>query len=184
MSDLFDGQTADTEAEARALRAGPRRVPMYKILGGDIVDLCLAAGSNRTGIGVVGFSMGGHWAVWLSQRPEYNVAATVLYYAARAGDFSACASGIIAHFAAQDAWVSPRARKNMERAVRKSGCDYTGYDYPRTRHWFAESACPAQFDAPAACRALGRDLRHFGRTLKIGDWTQGRRATGPCQNCR
>lgn len=99
LADLFEGQTANTQVDARKLRANPRRMPMYKKLGADIASLSDMAGSKRTRIGVVGFSMGGHWAVWLSQIPQYNVAATILYYAARAGDLSHCKAGILAHFA-------------------------------------------------------------------------------------
>lgn len=47
---------------------------MYRALGADIASLSDMAGSDRTKIGVVGFSMGGHWDVWLSQRPQYNIA--------------------------------------------------------------------------------------------------------------
>jgi carboxymethylenebutenolidase len=165
LADLFDGRTAETEARAKALRAGPRRIPMYKTLGADIEALRAAVGPNRAQIGVVGFSMGGHWAVWLSQRPEYDVAATVLYYAVRAGDFSRCRSGNIAHFADHDAWVSASARRTMERAIGRSGCEYRAYDYPQTRHWFAESARPAEFDRRAAHLALDRDLGHLDRHL-------------------
>ncbi|MGB5559927.1 MAG: dienelactone hydrolase family protein [Paracoccaceae bacterium] len=165
LADLFDGRTAETEAEARALRARHRRTPMYKTLGADISSLRVAVRSNKARIGVVGFSMGGHWAVWLSQRPEYNVAGTVLYYAARAGDFSNCRSGIMAHFADHDPWVNASARRNMERAIRKSGCEYRAYDYPETQHWFAESARPAEFDERAAHLALDRDLGHLERNL-------------------
>jgi pimeloyl-ACP methyl ester carboxylesterase len=77
-ADLFDGKTAETEADANALRAAPRRIPIYKALGTDIASLRAEAGRNRTRLSVVGFSMGGHWAVWLSQRPEYNVAASAI----------------------------------------------------------------------------------------------------------
>ena len=166
LADLFEGQIANTEAEARALRAQSRRTPMYKTLGADIVCLSYMAGSSINKIGVVGFSMGGHWAVWLSQRPEYNIAATVLYYAARAGDFSHCKAGILAHFAERDPWVSAAGRRNMERAILKSGCDYEAFDYPGTEHWFAESDRTSEFNANAANLALGRDLRHFGQLLK------------------
>lgn len=163
LADLFHGQVATTQAEARRLRALPRRTPMYKTLGADLAALRAMAGSDKVGVGTVGFSMGGHWAVWLSQRPEYDIAATVLYYAARAGDFSRCRAGITAHFAENDPWVSPSARKNMERAIHKSGCRYDAFDYPGTQHWFAEAARPTEFDAAAAKLALDRDLRHFQR---------------------
>lgn len=166
LADLFDGQIARTEAEARKLRARPRRTPMYKTLGADISSLRVRAGSKKVRIGTVGFSMGGHWAVWLSQRPEYNVAASVLYYAARAGSFANCKASIIAHFAERDRWVSASARRNMERALNKSGCEYEAYDYPGTQHWFAELARHAEFDGSAARLALRRDLLHFEKNLK------------------
>ena len=167
LADLFDGKTAETEAEAKALRAAPRRIPMYRTLGTDIASLRAEAGSNSTRLGLVGFSMGGHWAVWLSQRPEYNVVATVLYYAARGGDFSNCRSNIIAHFAEQDTWVSASARKTMERAIGKSGCAYRAHDYPQTQHWFAELARVAEFDERAARLALDRDLGHLEGNLIV-----------------
>lgn len=166
LADLFGGQVAKTESEARELRALPRRTPMYKTLGADIAALRVMAGSNTVGIGTVGFSMGGHWAVWLSQRPRYDIAATVLYYAARAGDFSNCKAGIIAHFAERDPWVSVRARKGMERAIHNSGCDYKAFEHPGTQHWFAETGRPAEFDGSAAKLALERDLLHFGKQFK------------------
>lgn len=166
LADLFDGETADTESEARALRARPRRVPIYKTLAADIAALRERAGSADARIGLVGFSMGGHWAVWLSQRSEYAVAATSLYYAARGGSYAECKAGIIAHFAERDPWVSASARRGMEHAIRQAGCGYEAFDYPRTGHWFAETAQAGAYDASAARQALDRDLRHFETHLK------------------
>ncbi|MCB1686335.1 MAG: dienelactone hydrolase family protein [Pseudomonadales bacterium] len=166
LTDLFDGQTARTEARARQLRASSRRTPMYRTLGADIASLRSIADFDNIRTGIVGFSMGGHWAVWLSQRPEYDVTATVLYYAARAGDFSHCRSSVLAHFAEQDPWVSTSARKNMERAISKSGCSYRACDYPGTEHWFAETERSAEFNGAAARLALKRDLHHFDQNLK------------------
>ena len=161
LSDLFDGRTARTEAEAKGLRAAPRKSPMYKTLTADLDALRRATGTARPKVGVVGFSMGGHWAVWLSQRPEYAISATILYYAARGGSFRDCHAAILAHFAETDPWVSAGARKTMERAIRNGGCPYEAHAYPGTRHWFAETDRPAEYDRHSAHMARDRDLDHL-----------------------
>lgn len=158
LADLFDGQVASTAAEAKALRARPRKRPMHRTLSADLETLRETERGGPMKLGVVGFSMGGHWAVWLAQRPEYRIVATVLYYAARGGSFDHSRSDFLAHFADRDDWVSSGARKRMERAIGASGGRYQGYDYPGTRHWFAESERHGEFDASSARRALDRDL--------------------------
>lgn len=109
--------------------------------------------------------MGGHWAIWLSQRPEFQVAATVLYYAARGGSFEKCQAKILAHFAESDDWVRSTARKSMERAINGSGCAYQSHDYPGTTHWFTETDRSAEYDASCARQALERDIEFLRATL-------------------
>jgi carboxymethylenebutenolidase len=163
LPDLFAGRTARTEAQGRALRAAPRGQPMYRTLEAGLARL----GTDAPGLplAVVGFSMGGHWAVWLCQRREYALAATILYYAARAGDFTQSHSAIQAHLAADDPWVSPAARRGMERAIAKAHAPYIAWDYPGTGHWFAETDRPDAYDAPAAKAALARDLAFLDGSL-------------------
>jgi carboxymethylenebutenolidase len=161
--DLFDGATADSEVEARRLRARNRRVPRYRLLEAGL-DRLRAGASDALPVGVVGFSMGGHWAVWLAQRPEYRLAAAVLYYAARAGEFTS-ATSYLAHFADDDPWVSSAGRAKMEAAIRRAGCGYTAYEYPGCPHWFAERDRGDSYDEDAAQLALSRDVDHLARAL-------------------
>ena len=115
---------------------------------------------------VVGFSMGAHWAVWLAQHPDPPVSAVVLFYAVRGGDLSAASAPVLAHFAAADEFVSVAARGAMERAVARRGLHYESFDYPGTRHWFAEPAAP-WYDAGAAGLAMRRSsdfLRQVDQT--------------------
>ncbi len=155
-ADLYDGAIAETEEEARNLRA-QRREPAYKRLRRNIDELVALDRTAGRSPAVVGFSMGGHWAVWLAQHPDPPVSAVALYYAARAGDFSDATAPVLAHFAATDDFVSASARRNMERAITERGLAYCAHDYPATGHWFAESA-HAAFDARAAGLACERTV--------------------------
>ena len=154
--DLFGGRVAASEVEARALRSARRREPAYRALHRALRELAeLGDGHDPS---VVGFSMGGHWAVWLAQHPDPPVRSVVLYYAARAGDFSAATAPARAHFAETDDFVSATARHRMELAIGARGLRYEAHDYPGTEHWFAESD-RAAFQANAAQLALNRTAR-------------------------
>jgi carboxymethylenebutenolidase len=111
---------------------------------------------------VLGFSMGAHWAVWLLQHPNPPVSVAALFYGARGGDFSTATAPVMAHFADEDDFVSTTARRGMERAIASQGLSYTSFDYPGTRHWFAESAHPS-FDPEATELALHRTVEFLSR---------------------
>ena len=156
-ADIYGGATATTEAEVRQLRQRKRSEPIYRTL-----QRCLqllASDEQSTGLApaVLGFSMGAHWAVWLAQHPSPPVGAVALVYGARGGDFSAATAPVLSHFAEVDEFVSPAARRTMERAIAGQDLSYTAFEYPGTRHWFAESAHPS-FDSDAAELAISRTI--------------------------
>ncbi|MCC6947499.1 MAG: dienelactone hydrolase family protein [Bradyrhizobiaceae bacterium] len=167
LADLFDGRTAADVRQATHLRRAPRKEPMYKTLIRNIDELRAVDGTHPA-IGVVGFSMGGHWAVWLSQRPDLPIGATVLYYAARAGSFRGSRSSYLAHFAENDSWVSRASRRKMEAEIAKAGRSYTAFDYPGTAHWFAETDRRAEHAPDAAAVALERTIKYLKKTLREG----------------
>ncbi len=159
--DLYDGKVASTVQAAKALRAqatASRREPVYKTLIAAINYLSRHESVSTTRIAIVGFSMGGHWALWLAQRPELPIAATVIFYAARSGDFTRSNSRFLFHFAETDEWVSAAGVKKLKKSLATAGKQAIYYDYPATRHWFFERDRLEAFDREAAATAWQRTL--------------------------
>lgn len=160
-----DGRTADTPDEAEALLAStdPNRT----------ADLVLAAASTMQGmpitragpIGVLGFSMGASWAMWLATRASSTVAATAIYYGSQDIDFEPATSAFLGHFAEHDEFVSADARVEMEAHLRLLDKDVEFHTYAGTAHWFAEDDRAPAFDPLAADLAWERTIDFFRRHL-------------------
>lgn len=160
--DLYRGHgVAATVDAVRALRAraGARqREPIYRFLMREIDHLRAHPAVNASRIAVLGCSMGGHWAYWLSQRADLPIERTVTFYAARAGDFSATRSRFLCHFAETDEWVSDAARRRLARAFERADVSAGIHVYPGTRHGFFERDRPEAFAPSAARTAWTRTL--------------------------
>ena len=186
--DLFGGKTATSVAGARRLRAAAtraRREPAYKLLTRKID--CLVHHDAVVGkeIGVLGCSMGGHWAFWLAQRPEFPIAATVAFYAARGGDFTRARCSFLCHLAEHDDFVSGVASRKLIRDLASAGRPATVYEYPGTAHWFFESDRAASFESGAADLAWKRTVRFFKSELVGGSARgahQAQTATGAARH--
>ncbi len=156
LADLFAGRLATIPSEAQALRQAKRKQPMYRDLLADIATLKSATGAAR--VGVLGLSMGGHWAIWLAQNAPSEVSACITFYAARGGDFSKARCRFQTHFAENDPFVTAPARRRMLAAMRQTACAVESFEYPGTAHWFAEVDRP-EFDRSATQAAFERSLR-------------------------
>lgn len=164
--DLFGGQVATTITGAKRLRAKPKREPKYKTLIRVIEQLSVHPAVQGPTIGVVGFSMGGHWALWLSQRPELPIGAAVTFYGARAGDYTSSRAAFLGHFAEKDNWVSDAALKKLKKSLEKVGRVAEFFVYPDTSHWFFESDRADAYNARAAEVAWERTIRFLRKHLK------------------
>ena len=159
--DLFDGQTATTVAEAQTLRkavTARRREPAYKILIHALEETLASDHASSSAASIIGFSMGGHWALWLAQRPELPIDRTVAYYAVRNGDFSASGSRFMFHLAEQDEWVSSAGAKKLQRTLQDAKRPAVFHTYAGTRHWFFERGPEKTFHAAAARLSWTRTL--------------------------
>jgi carboxymethylenebutenolidase len=164
--DLFEGQVATTIADAKRLRAKPKREPTYKTLIRAIEKLKTHPAVQGMTISVIGFSMGGHWALWLSQRTELPIGATVTFYGARAGDYTSSRATFLGHFAEQDDWVSDAGLKKLKRSIETAGKVAEFFVYPETSHWFFESDRADAYNSEAAELAWDRTIKFLRKHLK------------------
>jgi carboxymethylenebutenolidase len=159
--DLYDGRIATTAAAAKTLRAqalASRREPVYKFLMRTVASLSNHEAVTAPEIAVVGFSMGGHWALWLAQQPGLPISATVVFYAVRNGDFQRSHSRFLFHFAEKDEWVSDAGIRKLRKSLESAGRDATYYTYPGTAHWFFEADRPEAFHRKSAALAWERTV--------------------------
>jgi carboxymethylenebutenolidase len=168
-ADLYGGKVATSISEAKRLRAAvtaSRKEPAYKYLTRMIHFLSAHEAVCTPKIAVVGFSMGGHWAFWLAQRPELPIVATTTFYAARNGDYSKSASSFLGHFAETDEWVSAAGIRKLHRSLEGAGREFTFHTYPGTSHWFFEWDRTDVYNPKASELAWGRTIDFTKKVLK------------------
>jgi carboxymethylenebutenolidase len=159
--DLYGGRVAATVDEARRLRAdmtASRKQPAYKLLMAAIDELTAHPAVTPKRIALLGCSMGGHWALWLAQRAELPLAAAVIFYAARNGDYTASRCRFLFHLAEQDDWVSAPSVKKLRKSLDAAGRGASFHVYSGTTHWFFESDRADAFNEQATELAWQRTL--------------------------
>jgi carboxymethylenebutenolidase len=164
--DLYGGDLAATVSEAAALRARKRSTPMWR----QIVRAIDEARSEHRSVpvGQIGFSMGGHWALWLAKQSRTEIPpikATVVFYATRGGDFSGSESAFQFHLAEADPFVSPGSVVRQRRNLRGAGVEAEFHHYPATGHWFFEWDRLDAYDKDAADLAWIRTVKFLDRHL-------------------
>lgn len=164
--DLFDGEIAATPQRAAELRGRKRGTPMWRQI---VKSIEVARSEHGAGaLGQIGFSMGGHWALWLAKqsRPEIPpISATVVYYATRAGDFSASRSAFQFHLAETDPFVSASGIARQERQLIAAGRPVEFHRYPGTGHWFFDWDRPDAFEPGAADESWRRTVAFLDQHL-------------------
>lgn len=165
--DLYQGAVADTPEQAQLLRKKRRPTPAWR----HIVAVLQAARADQapgSRIGVVGYSMGGHWALWLASQARAEVppiSAAVTYYATRACDFSASSAAFQTHLAETDPFVSAAGLVSQKRAWRAADRPFEVHTYPGTGHWFADSDRVDAYEPEAAHLAWRRTLAFLDESL-------------------
>jgi carboxymethylenebutenolidase len=157
--DLYHGATATSIAEAKQLRSRVDRDAVHKEMSAAAQYLQRHPAVDGTGLGLIGFSLGAHWALWLADHHPKIVTAVVLYYGTSGGRFTKTRAAFVGHFAEHDAWgASAPSVHALEERLRAAGRDVIFHTYPNTEHWFAEADRLDAYRPDAAQLAWGRSI--------------------------
>jgi len=163
--DLYHGKTATTIDEAKQLRSKMKQGQVSADILSAVEHLRGLPATTSKSLGVIGFSLGGHWALWLSlEKPEYIKAVTV-FYGTRSADYSQARATYLGHFAESDDWVAASGVKKLEKSLRAANRPVTFYTYEGTGHWFFEKDRKDAYNAKAAQLAWKRTLEFLQTQL-------------------
>ncbi len=169
--DLYQGKTTASIEEAKVLAGALGRD--QERVSGDIVGAVQflrqhaatkrANGSDK--LAIVGFSLGGAYALDTSTTLAEEIAATVIFYASYTGpNYSSAQAAYLFHLAENDPWEPAESVAEMEQALQAAGKQATLYTYPGTRHWFFEENRP-EYDTEAASLAWERTIEFLHQQL-------------------
>lgn len=126
-----------------------------------------SAADGRGALGVVGFSLGGAYALGASVRLAEEIAAVVIFYATYTGlDFGRAQAAYLGHFAANDPFEPPESVAQLEQELQAAGKQTNFYTYPGTTHWFFEANRPDAYNASATTQAWERTIGFLNAQLR------------------
>jgi carboxymethylenebutenolidase len=166
--DLFDGRIADDPDEGRQLLAEANMDQTVHLVRSSLFTLRSLPATPDRPVGVLGFSMGASWALWLASRVPELVGATVVFYGSQNIDMAPAHSAFLGHFAESDQYIEDDELTLLEAELRLLDKDVTFHRYPDTAHWFFESDRPA-YHASAAALAWDRTTAFLHQHLDDGD---------------
>lgn len=166
--DLYHGESSTEPDGAGKLMMGLNLATAAKDLSGAI-DV-LQERSGRTGIGVVGYCMGGGLAlVAACQRPDAVKAAAPYYgvipWPSAQPDWSTLTAKVVGEYAEHDDFASPAAAAALQEQLRGLGRDATLHVHPGTQHAFFNDTRSDVYDAAASATAWARTLELFRTAL-------------------
>ena len=163
--DLYRGATASTIEQAEELMSKLSQEAARKDIVSSVRGLQIHPGVRGKRLGLVGFSMGAFWGLWLAQELPKDVAAVIVFYGTREGNYAKTQAAFLGHFAETDEFEPPASVRDLEKVLRVSGKDVTIHEYPGTTHWFFEEDRVDAYDARAAKIAWQRTIRFLTTQL-------------------
>lgn len=159
--DLYQGRIASTIDEAKALLEKRDLELMENTVNAAKDHLRKLVKSK---IGLVGFSMGGGWALEIASSDPEQISATVLFYGNGDAEYAKITSKVMGHYSDNDEWEPNEYVNNTFAELKNAGVDATLHIYPGVAHWFVESDRP-EHDPAAAQLAWERTFEFLKKNL-------------------
>lgn len=163
--DYYGGDIPRTIDEAKACRDKLERKTTNKLVTLAVDYLSSQPFLTSSHIGVIGFSLGGSFAVEAARSRAQVVKAVVLFYGTGGGKLDKTLASFMGHFAENDQWgAHPEKVKALDDRIRSSGREARFYTYRDTEHWFAETNRP-EYQPEAAGLAWERTIEFLREQL-------------------
>jgi carboxymethylenebutenolidase len=164
--DLYHGEVASTIEQAEQLSSQLKQDVVAQEITQAVEQLQASSGTNTRQIGVIGFSLGGYWALWLANQRSNPVIATVVFYATRDEDYAQSHSAFQFHLAETDEYEPTSEVKKLQNAMSAAGKPAEFYTYEGTTHWFFESDRTDAYQAESAKLAWNRTVEFLKAHIK------------------
>jgi carboxymethylenebutenolidase len=162
--DLYDGAVAVTREQAERFMRQMDKDAARKTLNTALKALAAHPAVNRPALGVVGFSLGGYYALGLACQKPKSIAAAVTFYGTGRGKFAEAQAAFLGHFADNDEFEPAADVHALEQQLHQAGKMAAFYTYPGTKHWFFEADRP-EYDLAAAQLAWERTVAFLRQEL-------------------
>lgn len=167
--DLYHGESTTEPDEAAKLMMALNLERAAKDMSG-AVDEAQQRGSG-SGVGVVGYCMGGGLALYLATLRPDTVKAAAPYYGvipwqAAQPDYSKLEAAVQGHYADSDDFLPVEQVKALEQQLRDLGKDAEFHIYDGTGHGFFNDSRPDAYVETAAKQAWDRTLALFNDRLR------------------
>jgi carboxymethylenebutenolidase len=163
--DLYGGKAAATISEAQMLMAQTDFNQAQALVVASLFHLGGLPAVTGRGLGLLGFSMGAAWALWLSSFAPQDVAAVVTFYGTDEFDPSESQAAYLGHYADVDEYEPAEGVRRLEALLKASGRETCFYSYPGTQHWFFEKDRPLAYNPAAANLAWKRTIKFLNKNL-------------------
>lgn len=166
--DLYEGKTAATADEARALSKAVYDNPKQALenLKAAVSYISGSPSADTQRLASVGWCFGGSWSYQMAKN-DLGVKAAVIYYGQFdvKDDLSKMKANILGHFGESDTVIPAQSVAELEKKLKSLSDEHEVFMYPNAGHAFANKD-GANYDAAATQQSWARTLDFLAKQLQ------------------